>query len=151
VVESLIAAGGLISATREYLQLVRRLIDSVSWAELAPGQIFGAPTGTNRAIDRGVRQADTMSRSSEMKFEEDPRIKVARRGFVLSWTYFSVFLAAALGVAAAFGNEPLMFGLPRWVTLSCIIVPSVFVAALIPIVEKLIPDISLSDEEEGAP
>jgi uncharacterized membrane protein YhdT len=84
-----------------------------------------------------------------MQFEEDPRIKVARRGFVLSWTFFSVFLATAFGVAAAFGNEPLLFGLPRWVALSCIVVPAGFVAALIPIVEKLIPDISLSEEQEG--
>lgn len=86
-----------------------------------------------------------------MQFEEDPRIKVARRGLVLAWTFFTVFLAAALGAAAAFSNEPLLFGLPRWVALSCIIVPAVFVVALIPIVEKLIPDISLSDEEEEAP
>jgi uncharacterized membrane protein YhdT len=85
-----------------------------------------------------------------MQFEEDPRIKVARRGLVLAWTFFSVFLAVALGVAAVFGNEPLLFGLPRWVALSSIIVPALFVVALIPIVEKLIPDISLSDEEEEA-
>ncbi len=86
-----------------------------------------------------------------MQFEEDPRIKVARRGLVLAWTFFSVFLAAAMGVAAAFGNEPLLFGLPRWVALSSIVVPAVFVVALIPIVEKLIPDISLSNEKEEAP
>ena len=86
-----------------------------------------------------------------MRFEEDPRIKVARRGFVLSWTFFSVFLAAVLGVAAGFGNEPLLFGLPRWVALSSIVVPAVFVVALIPIVEKFIPDISLADDQEGPP
>jgi uncharacterized membrane protein YhdT len=86
-----------------------------------------------------------------MKFDEDPRIKVARRGLVLSWTFFSVFLAVVLGVAAACGNEPLLFGLPRWVALSCILVPFLFVVALIPIVEKLIPDIPLSDENEEAP
>lgn len=84
-----------------------------------------------------------------MQFEEDPRIKVARRGLVLAWTFFSVFLATVFVVAAALNNEPLLFGLPRWVTLSCIIVPAVFVVALIPIVERLIPDISLSDEDEG--
>jgi uncharacterized membrane protein YhdT len=85
-----------------------------------------------------------------MQFEEDPRIKVARRGLVLAWTFFTVFLAAALVTAAAFNNEPLLFGLPRWVALSCIIVPAVFVVVLIPIVEKLIPDISLSDDDEEA-
>jgi uncharacterized membrane protein YhdT len=84
-----------------------------------------------------------------MQFEEDPRIKVARRGFVLAWTFFSVFLAVMLGVAAGFGIEPLLFGLPRWLALSSIIVPAAFVIALIPIVEKLIPDIPLSDNEEG--
>ena len=85
-----------------------------------------------------------------MEFEEDPRIKVARRGLVLAWTFFSVFLGATLVTAAAFNNEPLLFGLPRWVALSCIIVPAVFVVALIPIVEKLIPDISLSADDEEA-
>mgnify|MGYP001821832066 CR=1 FL=1 len=84
-----------------------------------------------------------------MGFEEDPRIKVARSGLVLAWTFYTVFLAAALVAAAAFGNEPLFFGLPRWVAVSCVIVPAVFVVALIPIVEKLIPDISLSDDEEA--
>ena len=84
-----------------------------------------------------------------MQFEEDPRIRVARNGLVLAWTFFTVFLATALVVAAKFGNEPLLFGLPRWVALSCIIVPALFVIALIPIVEKLIPDISLSDDEEA--
>jgi uncharacterized membrane protein YhdT len=98
-----------------------------------------------------IRLADTKPRSTEMQFDEDPRIKVARRGLVLSWTFFSVFLATAMGVAAAFGNQPLMFGLPRWTALSCIIVPALFVAALIPIVEKLIPDIPLSDDTEEGP
>jgi len=86
-----------------------------------------------------------------MKFEEDPRIKVARRGLVLSWTFYTVYLATTLVVAAAFANRPLLFGLPRWAALSCIIVPAAFVMALIPIVERCIPDISLSDDEGGAP
>jgi uncharacterized membrane protein YhdT len=86
-----------------------------------------------------------------MQIEEDPRIRVARNGLALAWTFYSVFLAVAFGTAAAFGSRPLIFGLPRWVALSCIIVPAVFVVALIPIVERLLPDISLSDEDEGAP
>jgi uncharacterized membrane protein YhdT len=86
-----------------------------------------------------------------MQYEEDPRVKVARRGLVLAWTFYTVFLGTVLVAAAAFHNEPYLFGLPRWVALSCIIVPAVFVVALIPIVEKLIPDISLSDDEEEAP
>ena len=81
-----------------------------------------------------------------MKLEQDPRIKVAKRGLALAWTFYSLFLAAVLGVAAAAGNDPLWFGLPRWVALACFVVPALFVAALIPIVEKLIPDIPLSDE-----
>lgn len=83
-----------------------------------------------------------------MKLEQDPRIQVARRGLALAWTFYSLFLAAVLGVAAAAGNDPLWFGLPRWVALACFVVPAVFVAALIPIVEKLIPDIPLSDEQD---
>jgi uncharacterized membrane protein YhdT len=80
-----------------------------------------------------------------MKIEEDPRIKVARRGLTLSWTFYSAFLAATLGAAALLGDLPHVFGLPRWVALSCVIVPGVFVVVLIPIVEWLIPDIPLSD------
>jgi uncharacterized membrane protein YhdT len=83
-----------------------------------------------------------------MPFDEDPRVKVARRSLVLSWTYFAAFLAATMAVAASFASEPLLFGLPRWVASSCVILPAVFVAALVPIVEKLIPDIALSDEED---
>jgi uncharacterized membrane protein YhdT len=89
-----------------------------------------------------------MAKNLQTQIEEDPRVKVARRGLVLAWTFFTVFLSAALVTAAAFNNEPLFFGLPRWVAISCIIVPAVFVVALIPIVEKFIPDISLSDEDE---
>ena len=81
-----------------------------------------------------------------MPFDEDPRIKVARRSLALSWAYFTLFVVATMAVAVSFGNDPLLFGLPRWVALSCIIVPAAFVAALAAIVEKLIPDIRLSDE-----
>lgn len=85
-----------------------------------------------------------------MSRDDDPRVAVARRGFALAWTYYSVFLAAVLGAAALFGDQPHVFGLPRWVALSCILVPALFVAALIPIVERLIPDIPLSDGEDEA-
>lgn len=87
-----------------------------------------------------------------MKLPEDPRVKVARRGLVLSWTFYTVFLVAVLGVAAAAaGSDALLFGLPRWVALSCLVVPPVFVLALIPIVEKGIPNIPLGDDEGGPP
>jgi len=85
-----------------------------------------------------------------MPFDEDPRIKVARRSLALSWIFFSVFLAVTMAVAASLGNEPLVFGLPRWAALSCVIVPAAFVAALVPFVEKLIPEIPLSDEEDDS-
>jgi uncharacterized membrane protein YhdT len=83
-----------------------------------------------------------------MKIEEDPRIKVARRGFTLAWTFYSIFLVALLGAAALSGDEPHLFGLPRWVAISCVIVPAVFVVALIPVVEWLIPEIPLSDDQD---
>ena len=85
-----------------------------------------------------------------MKVAEDPRIKVARRGLVLSWTFYSVFLAVVLGTAALLGNLPHVLGLPRWVAWSCIVVPAAFVLVLITIVERLIPDIPLSDEQDDA-
>jgi uncharacterized membrane protein YhdT len=81
-------------------------------------------------------------------FEEDPRIRVARRGLVVSWTFYSLFIAAMLGTAALLGDEPRWFGLPRWIVVACIAVPAAFVAALIPIVEKSIPDVSLADRPE---
>ncbi len=87
-----------------------------------------------------------------MKLPEDPRVGVARRGLALAWTFYTVFLAAVLGVAAAAaGSDALLFGLPRWVALSCLVVPPVFVLALIPIVERGIPNIPLGDDEGGAP
>jgi uncharacterized membrane protein YhdT len=85
-----------------------------------------------------------------MKIEEDPRIKVARRGLILSWTFYSIFLAATLAAAALSGDGPHLFGLPRWVALSCVVVPALFVAALVPIVEWLIPNIPLTDDREDA-
>ena len=80
--------------------------------------------------------------------DEDPRVGVARRGLALAWTYYSVFLATVLGAAALLGDQPHLFGLPRWVALACLVVPAVFVIALIPVVELLIPDIPLSDGQD---
>jgi uncharacterized membrane protein YhdT len=99
---------------------------AVGWAKKGPG---GASGATNT-------------------FEEDPRIRVARRGLAISWTFYSLFIAAMLGAAAFLGDEPRWLGLPRWVVVACIGVPAVFVAALIPIVERSIPDIPLSDGRE---
>jgi uncharacterized membrane protein YhdT len=82
-------------------------------------------------------------------FEEDPRIRIARRGLAISWTFYTLFVAAMLAAAALLGDEPRWLGLPRWVVIACIAVPAAFVAALIPIVERSIPDIPLTDEPEG--
>jgi uncharacterized membrane protein YhdT len=86
-----------------------------------------------------------------MKLSEDPRVGVALRTLALAWTFYTVFLAAVLGVAAAAaGSDALLFGLPRWVALSCLVVPPVFVLALIPIIEWGIPNVPLGDDEEDA-
>ena len=86
-----------------------------------------------------------------MKHAEDPRIRVARRAFALSWLYFTLFVAAMLGAAFGLGNEPLLLGLPRWVAVSCLIVPAAFVVLLIPLVERFIPDIPLGDDDGDRP
>lgn len=82
-----------------------------------------------------------------MRNMEDPRIRVARRALALAWIYFTLFIAAMLGAAFGLGVEPLLFGLPRWVAVSCLIVPAAFVLLLIPVVERLIPDIPLTDDD----
>lgn len=83
--------------------------------------------------------------------ERDPRNAVAKRGLALSWTFFTLFLATVLGLAAVGGQEPLLFGLPRWVALACFAAPALFVAILVPAVERLLPDIPLGDDEDRAP
>jgi uncharacterized membrane protein YhdT len=83
-----------------------------------------------------------------MKFDEDPRIKVARRGLAVAWIYFAVYLLAYLGLSYTLGNEPYVLGLPRWVTFGNLFTPFLFVVMLIFVAEKLIPDVPLSDDEE---
>ena len=83
-----------------------------------------------------------------MSLERDPRIRAARRGLAFSWIFYSLFLLAVLAVAATAGSEPLLFGLPRWVALACFLLPAGFVAALVPLVEKLIPDVPLDDDRD---
>ena len=83
-----------------------------------------------------------------MSFKEDPRVRVARRGFALSWIFFTIFVAVNMVTALALGDEPWLFGLPLWVAVSCILVPAAFVLLLIPLIEKLIPDIRLDDDQE---
>ena len=83
-----------------------------------------------------------------MKFVEDPRIKVARRGLAVAWIYFAVYLLVYLGLSYTLGSVPYVLGLPRWVTYVNLFTPFLFVVMLIFVAEKLIPDVPLSDEEE---
>ena len=83
-----------------------------------------------------------------MKFIEDPRIKVGRKSLVLAWLYFFIYLIVIMGSSYLLGIKPYLWGLPRWVAIGNIVVPIVFVIMLIFVVEKFIPDVSLTDDEE---
>ena len=73
------------------------------------------------------------------------------------WEKQALLKARVVAGDAAVGDEflrraePLLFGLPRWLALSSLVVPALFVLALIPIIEKGIPNIPLGDDEGGAP
>lgn len=82
-----------------------------------------------------------------MEFEEDPRIKSARKILLIAWLFFSFYLSTILLCSYFLGIEPYLFGLPRWVAVGNIIVPIIFVVLLIFVAEELIPDISLTDTE----
>lgn len=84
-----------------------------------------------------------------MKFIEDPRIKVARKTLTLAWLFFAIYLLVIMVISYTLGLKPYIWGLPRWVTIGNIIVPIVFLAILVFVVEKLIPDIPLTDDEES--
>jgi len=83
-----------------------------------------------------------------MKFIEDPRMKVGRKSLVLAWLYFFIYLIVIMGSSYLLGIKPYLWGLPRWVAIGNIVVPIVFVIMLIFVVEKFIPDVSLTDDEE---
>lgn len=83
-----------------------------------------------------------------MKLTEDPRIKVARKILVLSWLYFTVFLIFIMGCSFLIGIRPYIWGLPAWVAIGNIVVPIVFVIMLIFVIEKFVPDIPLTDDEQ---
>lgn len=85
-----------------------------------------------------------------MKFVQDPRIKIARKSLTVSWIFFSVFVFLVLILSYSLGNKPYVFGLPRWVALGAVLIPTVFTVLVIFIAEKLIPDIPLTDEEQLA-
>lgn len=83
-----------------------------------------------------------------MKFIEDPRIRDGRKSLVLAWLYFTIYLIFIMGSSYLLGIKPYLWGLPRWVAIGNIVVPIVFVIMLIFVVEKFIPDIPLTDDEE---
>ena len=83
-----------------------------------------------------------------MRFIEDPRIRVGRKGLALAWIYFFFYLAIIMITSYVLGVEPYAWGLPRWVFYGNIVVPILFVVMLIFVVEKCIPDISLTDDED---
>lgn len=83
-----------------------------------------------------------------MDFKKDPRIKTARKILLIASSFFALYVIALLLCSYLLGHEPLLFGLPLWVAVGNLIVPVVFVVLLILIAEKMIPDISLTDEEE---
>ncbi len=84
-----------------------------------------------------------------MKQSEDPRIKVSRRAFLLAWLFFSAYIMAVLAASFFLGIEPRLWGLPRWVAIGNILLPALFVLLLIVVIEKFIPDVSLTDERPG--
>lgn len=83
-----------------------------------------------------------------MKRSEDPRIKVSRRAFLVSWVFFSVYLMAVMAASYLLGIKQRLWGLPQWVTIGNIFLPVAFVILLIIVVEKLIPDVSLTDDKK---
>lgn len=84
-----------------------------------------------------------------MKFIEDPRIKVARKTLTLAWLFLAIYLLVIMVISYTLGLKPYIWGLPRWVTIGNIIIPIVFIILLVFVVEKFIPDIPLTDDEES--
>jgi uncharacterized membrane protein YhdT len=82
-----------------------------------------------------------------MKFVQDPRVRIARKSLVVAWMFFSVFVFLVLFLSYTLGQKPYIFGLPQWVAIGTVLVPTVFTVLVIFIAEKLIPDIPLTDEE----
>ncbi len=80
---------------------------------------------------------------------KEVRFKVAKKVFLLSWVFYTLYIGSCLAFSYLPGNQPLLFGLPLWVAIGCVGVPIAFAIALIGVAEKAIPDISLTDEEQG--
>lgn len=84
-----------------------------------------------------------------MKQRNDPRMKIAKKALIHSWIFYTVFSAAVIFFSASLKIKPYILGLPAWVAVSIVIIPVGFVALLALIINKLIPDISLEDEDSG--
>ncbi len=82
-----------------------------------------------------------------MKFIEDPRIKIAKRTLSLAWLYFTIFLIFIMGCSFLLKIKPYLWGLPNWVAIGNVLVPIVFVILLIFVIEKFVPDVPLTDNE----
>jgi len=81
-----------------------------------------------------------------MKKVKDPRLKIAMKSLIYSWIFYSLFSAAVIFFGASLRIKPYILGLPAWVAVSIIFVPLGFVALLIFLIDRIIPDISLEDE-----
>ena len=79
---------------------------------------------------------------------EDPRMKICRRSFAVSWLFFTFYIFAVMYFSYALGTQPYVFGLPKWLAIGNVLVPGFFVLLLIVVVEALIPDIPLTDADE---
>jgi uncharacterized membrane protein YhdT len=79
---------------------------------------------------------------------EDPRMKICRRSFAVSWLFFTLYVFAVMFFSYALGTKPYVFGLPRWLAIGNVLVPGLFVLLLIVVVEALIPDIPLTDADD---
>lgn len=83
-----------------------------------------------------------------MKYVEDPRMRVSRRIFALSWLYYGAYACLVMVASYTLGTEPYLWGLPRWVAIGNLFIPVAFVLILIPLIEKVIPDVSLTDDKK---
>lgn len=88
-----------------------------------------------------------MKEPDPMAFDEDPRMKAGRKSLALAWIFFFCYLVVIMLSSYLFGNEPLVWGLPRWVAVGNIVVPALFVILLIVVAEKGIPDVPLTDDD----
>jgi len=85
---------------------------------------------------------------TSIKIDLDPRMKICRRALAVAWGFYAIFLLVIMLSSYLLGNEPRLWGLPRWVAVGNLIVPALFVAALVFVIERFIPDISLRDNDK---